>query len=71
MPVGELYRRNVFKPSVRPTDPKFNVDDFCEELLKWSLDKGVDHMSFISFPYNSVINEKQDSLLDLRYTFGK
>ena len=45
-------------------------EDISEELMRWTLENEVEHMSFISFPSNSTICRKEDSLLELKKENG-
>jgi len=38
-------------------------------LLEWASKNGVDHASFLCFPHNSTMCEKQESLIDLKYFY--
>lgn len=39
--------------------------------MRWTLENEVEHMSFISFPSNSTICRKEDSLLELKKENGQ
>jgi glutamine synthetase len=45
--------------------------DFSEDLLKWAMMAGVEHMTFVCYPYNNASCEKQDSLIDIKYSYDK
>lgn len=46
-----------------------SVEGLSQKIVQWALEQEVDHYSFLSFPFNSAACEKQESLLDLKYTF--
>jgi hypothetical protein len=68
--VLEKFRKYVFTP---PSHILVNHGNYSkllgDHLLKWALSHGVEHYSFLSFPYNSTICEKQDSFLDIKYIY--
>eukprot|EP00178_Gracilaria_changii_P006605 TRINITY_DN2148_c0_g1_i1.p2 TRINITY_DN2148_c0_g1~~TRINITY_DN2148_c0_g1_i1.p2 ORF type:complete len:162 (+),score=25.01 TRINITY_DN2148_c0_g1_i1:134-619(+) len=45
--------------------------DFSDDLLKWAIGFGVEHITFACFPWNETICEKQDSLIDLKYYYDR
>lgn len=61
------YGKHVFRPD--PREPLPSAEQFCQRIVDWAVEHEVDHYSFLSFPHNSAACEKQESLIDLKYTF--
>lgn len=68
--VLDKFRKYVFTPPSHILAEHGNFSKLLgEHLLKWAQSHGVEHYSFISFPYNSTVCEKQDSFLDVKYIY--
>jgi glutamine synthetase len=65
--VLEKYRKYVYIHD--ENEQSLTPEKTCEKIIKWALSHQVDHISSLSFPYNSTVCEKQDSLIDLSYIY--
>ena len=68
--VIHFWEKTVFKPK-RNGIGEGKEYDFSNDLLRWGIGWGVEHVTFVCFPYNHTICEKQDSLIDLKYEYDR
>jgi glutamine synthetase type III len=62
----DLFSKYVFSCN----DPSISIQEKIQQILSWAKKNEVEHYSFLSFPFNSGICEKQESLLDLQYYYS-
>jgi glutamine synthetase len=67
--VLQRFAKYVYKSD--PQEPLPSAEKFCQKIVHWAAEHEVDHYSFLSFPRNSAACEKQESLIDLKYTFER
>jgi hypothetical protein len=60
----------VFKPKSKKDRGDEEKNDFSDDLMRWAIANEIDHVTFLSFPYNSAMCSKQESLLetDIKYS---
>jgi hypothetical protein len=68
----ERFRKYVFTPLNKTIlESGADLKQLAELITNFALDHDITHYSFLSFPYNSAICQKQESFLDIKYIYDE